>query len=112
MSNPSIFCKQALDLGSLEFDKEAVEGNVVKVWQTTYPRFDKYVPSGVAKLAQRMIGNKLVYTDILSYDPQKLQRPPFEIGVNSIPPVFRNKVCSLLLWICNVEVAVGQHSIV
>ena len=93
--NASIRCKQALDLGSLEFDKEAVEGGVVKVWQTTYPRFDKYVPSGVAKLAQRMIGSKLVYTDILSYNSQKLQEPPFEIGVNSIPPVFRDKVCKL-----------------
>ena len=43
-------------------------------------------------MAQKLIGNKLVYTDILSYDLQKLREPPFEIGVISIAPVFKDKV--------------------
>lgn len=63
----------------------------MKVWQKTYPRIDKYVPAGVVKFVQRYVGT-LVYTDILSYDPQKLQRPPYEIEVISIPPVFKDKV--------------------
>lgn len=64
---------------------------MLKVWQKTYPRIDKYVPAGVVKFVQKYVGT-LVYTDILSYDPQKLQRPPYEIEVTSIPPVFKDKV--------------------
>ncbi|KAL3152269.1 hypothetical protein ABBQ32_001346 [Trebouxia sp. C0010 RCD-2024] len=81
---------EALDLGTIEFEKEVSEVGVVKVWQKTYPRIDKYVPAGVVKFVQKYVGT-LVYTDILSYDPQKLQRPPYEIEVTSIPPVFKDK---------------------
>ena len=83
---------QALDLGSLEFEKEVSEGSVVTVWQATHPQFDKYVPSAFVKMAQKLIGNSLVFTDILSYDSKKLQKPPFEINVTSIAPVFKDKV--------------------
>ena len=83
---------QALDLGSLEFEKEVSEGKVVTVWQATHPQFDKYVPSAFVKMAQKLIGNSLVFTDILSYDSAKLQQPPFEIAVTSIAPVFKDKV--------------------
>lgn len=55
-------------------------------------QFDKYVPKSVASLAQKYIGSKLVYVDILAYDPNKLQRSPYQIGVKSIPPVFQNSV--------------------
>ena len=79
-------------MGSLEFEKEVSQSGVVTIWQATYPQFDKYVPTSVAKIAQKLIGNSLVYTDILSYDSEKLQEPPFEIGVTSIAPVFRDKV--------------------
>ena len=94
---------QALDLGSLEFENEKCEAGIVQVWQKTYPSFDKYVPSGVARLAQKY-ADKLVYTDILSYDPQKLQNPPFEIGVTSIAPIFKDKVA-----ICTMSKCVSVH---
>lgn len=55
------------------------------------PALTKHVPSEVAKLVKKYT-DKLVYTDVLSYDPQKLQIPPFEIGVTSIAPVFKDKV--------------------
>ena len=33
--------------------------------------------------------------DILAYDPKKLQKSPFIIDVDSIPPVFKDKVRAL-----------------
>lgn len=118
-ASPILHFLQALDLGSLEFEKEVSEDGVVTVWQTTYPRFDKYVPNGVVKLAQKLVGNKLVYTDILTYDSKKLQTPPFEIGVTSIAPVFQDKVsassistptsqmaiCRMTPGLCHMQVA-------
>ena len=83
---------QALDLGSVEFEREEIsEAGIVQVWQSTYPSFDKYIPSVIAKLVKRYV-DKLVYTDILSHDPAKLQRPPFETEVTSIAPVYKDKV--------------------
>ncbi len=77
---------------SLELEKKMSEGDVVSVWQATNPQFGKYVPSSVAKLAQKMIGNSLVNTDMLSYESKKLQEPPFEVGVTSIAPVLKDRV--------------------
>ena len=84
--------RQVLALGSLEFMKEEQTSQDVKIWQTTFPQFDKYVPSGVAKLAQKLIGSKLVYTDILTYASNQLADDHFQLHVTSIAPVFREKV--------------------
>ena len=86
---------QALDLGSLEFTKEEMSGQDVRIWQTTFPQFDKYVPTAVAKMAQKLIGNKLVYTDILTYASTNLHQNGFQLIVTSIPPVFHEKVSPL-----------------
>ena len=51
-----------LDLGSLEFEDEWRQDDVSFVRQTTYPQFDKYVPASFAKMAQKYIGPKVVYT--------------------------------------------------
>ena len=53
---------QVLDLGSLEFEDEWRQDDVSFVRQTTYPQFDKYVPASFAKMAQKYIGPKVVYT--------------------------------------------------
>lgn len=71
--------------------EEINDAGNVQVWQSTYPSFDKYIPSGVAKLVKKYV-DKLVYTDILSHDPAKLQRPSFEVEVTSIAPVYKDKV--------------------
>lgn len=67
-------CKQALALGSLEFSTEGATEQEVRTRQTTFPQFDKYVPSSAAKLAQKMVGSKLVYTEILTYPQNKSSR--------------------------------------
>lgn len=84
-------------MGSLEFTKEEISEHDIKVWQTTFPQFDKYVPSSVAKLAQKLIGSKLVYTDVLTYPQNKAAQNHFQLDVTSIAPVFRDKVdCGVL----------------
>ncbi len=55
----------------------------------TKPDMDRFVPK---RLQHYLPGGGLEYTDIIRYDPQLLEKPPFKLVVHSIPPVFQKKV--------------------
>ena len=65
---------------------------------------DKYVPRS---LQHHLAGGKITYTDIIRYDPKLIASPPFRLPVESIPPVFSNRVylalCAAADLLCSLS---------
>mmetsp|Transcript_21307 Transcript_21307/g.64113 ORF Transcript_21307/g.64113 Transcript_21307/m.64113 type:complete len:554 (+) Transcript_21307:294-1955(+) len=83
-------------LGSLEIRDGWADGPVQVFKLVTKPDVDHFVP----KRLQKYLPLSLEYTDVIRYDPAKLQDPPFVLDVHSIPPVFPSKTtinCTLTI---------------
>ena len=76
--------------GELPVSYPSLLAGDVEVYKfVTDPDMDKYVPRS---LQHHLSGGKITYTDIIRYDPKLIASAPFKLPVESIPPVFSNRV--------------------
>ena len=80
---------QVMKLGQLEIVDGWMDGDVQVFKLATSPDLDRFVPK---KFHSYVPGGNLTYIDIIRYDPKLISAPPFQLVVDSIPPVFASKV--------------------
>lgn len=80
---------QSMKLGALDIVDGWTEGEAEVYKFVTKPDLDKFVPKGVQKYFAK---HGLHYTDIITYDPKLIDKPPFRLPVRSIPPILPDRV--------------------
>ncbi|KAK9824667.1 hypothetical protein WJX72_012186 [[Myrmecia] bisecta] len=85
---------RALKQGRLQFVDSWNDGPNEVVKLATFPHMGAFVPKHLPAQVAGSSDKALVYHDIITYDPQKIEGLPYQLSCTSVPPLFAHRVDS------------------